>query len=157
MKLCFYHFQSSREDWAETAIGQFSKKIDYFFPFEVQPLKSKAISRNSAESKKSEEEKKLLSVLKQDDFVILFDEQGSQIKDSRQFSKKLVHAIESGKRRVVFVIGGPYGFTDRVRDRADWLVSLSSMTMNHFVAQVVALEQIYRALTIWKGIKYHND
>ena len=89
--------------------------------------------------------------------MILFDERGKLHKNSRDFSAAIVKAIESGRQRIVFVIGGPYGFSQKAKDRADLLLSLSPLTLNHHVAKVTALEQVYRALTIWKNIKYHND
>jgi 23S rRNA (pseudouridine1915-N3)-methyltransferase len=68
----------------------------------------------------------------------------------------LGRVLESGKSRLVFVIGGAYGFSDEVYARADMKWSLSALTFNHWLAQLAALEQVYRGLTILKGIPYHN-
>ena len=157
MKIVFYYLQGSKEPWAEMASSLLSKKIGYMVPFELLPLKSKSLSRDQEAAKKNQEEQKILTALTKDDFVILFDEKGQLHKESRSFSNAIVKAMEAGKMRVVFLIGGPYGFSEAVRSRSNLLLSLSPLTMNHHVAKVTALEQIYRALTIWKNIKYHND
>jgi 23S rRNA (pseudouridine1915-N3)-methyltransferase len=97
----------------------------------------------------------LLSVLAKDDFIVLFDERGKTF-NSIEFSKKVENILSSSKRRGVFIIGGAYGVSDEVRARAQLVVTLSPMVMNHLLAQTVALEQIYRAFTILKNTPYHN-
>lgn len=157
MKLAFVYVQSGREAWAEQAIQVYTDKIKGFMPFDVYALKSKAVGRVRAHEKTKAEQNKLLEFFNSDDLVILFDEKGRQFKGSIEFSDFVSRALESGKKRIVFAIGGAFGFGDEVRQRADAKVSLSALTMSHLVAQVVALEQLYRALTIRKGIPYHNE
>ncbi|MCB0419660.1 MAG: 23S rRNA (pseudouridine(1915)-N(3))-methyltransferase RlmH [Bdellovibrionales bacterium] len=157
MKMVLYYLQTKQEPWVEEAARQLEKKIARFIPFEVIALKSKSHSRAAAAEKKLAEEKKLLEVLNDGDFVILFDEKGKLSKGSKEFAQQVQKALESGKQRVVFVIGGPYGFTDAIRKKSRVMLSLSPLTMNHFVAKVASLEQLYRAFTILKNIPYHND
>jgi len=156
VKFQFVTLKSSRNKWAETAVAEYVDKIGHFVPIELHEIKSKSLSRDSQEIKKSLEGEALLSHLLASDYVVIFTEDGHLAKDSIKFSERVVQIVESGKSRAVFIVGGPYGFSKEVRARANLMLSLSSLTMNHFVAQIVALEQIYRALTIWKNRSYHN-
>lgn len=155
MKITFYNLATAKEPWAEAACELYQKKISYFAKFEIQNLKPKKSSRDDAEYKRNEESALLLSHLSNDDYVILFDEKGQAL-GSIEFSKKLDVAISSSKKRIVFIIGGAFGVNDEVKNRANLKVNLSSMTMNHLVAQVMSMEQIYRAFTILKNMPYHN-
>lgn len=156
MKIVLYHFATAKEAWAEEAQSLYQKKIGHFVKIEVLALKPKKSSRDEAQLKKAEESKFLLENLTKDDYVVLFDEKGKSF-SSLEFSKKLEGAMASSKKRIVFVIGGAYGVTDEVRRRAELVVSLSTLTFNHLLAQTVALEQIYRAFTILNRLPYHNE
>ena len=156
MKLALINCASVKESWFEISNQLYSKKIGYFYPFEIIEAKSKKNSRDQADLKKQEDSEAILNQIKPEDYVVLFDEKGESL-TSIDFSKKLLRGVESGKRRVVFVIGGAFGVSEDLKQRAQLKVSFSPMTMNHIVAQTVALEQIYRALTILKGIPYHNE
>lgn len=156
MKLILTYFKTSSEAWADLSLKLYEKKISTLSPFSLRELKSKSAARSSAEDKRKQDDQALLEFLAPADLVIIFDEQGKLYPSSVDFSEALVRYLESGKQRVVFCIGGPYGFGEAVRKRADAQLSLSPLTMNHFVAQTAALEQIYRALTIRKNLPYHN-
>ena len=132
------------------------KKIGHFFTFKRVAIKSKTSDREKAEEKIRKESEALFQHLESSDFVILFDESGREHKGSIDFSNNLIKCLSGKTNRVVFIIGGPYGFSEELKSRANLCWSLSRLTMNHHVAHVVALEQIYRALTIWRGIPYHN-
>lgn len=156
MKFILYNLATAKEEWAHEVCELYKKKISFFFPFEIQSLKAKKSSRDSADYKRDEESELILKNLSSDDFVVLFDERGLSL-DSLQFSKKIENILGSSKKRAIFVIGGAFGVNDQIRKRADLKVSLSPMVMNHLMAQAVSLEQIYRALTIIKNIPYHNS
>ena len=155
MKLKLLTVVSHKEDWSESATDLYLEKINPFVAIEIEALKSKKLERENSELKKEAESEQLLKKLSPTDYVILCDEHGKGM-DSPQFSKKLVTAFESGKRQVVFVVGGAFGVSAAIKKRADLTVSLSTMTMNHLVARVMLLEQIYRAIMIWKNKPYHN-
>lgn len=155
MKVVLLNLATAKEAWADEAFGLYVKKIQHFFPFEIVSLKPKKSAREEAAVKKAEETQLILNWLQKDDFVFLFDERGKSY-DSIQFSKKIESTLTSGKKRIVFVIGGAFGVGEEIRQRAEQVVTLSPMVMNHLVAQTMALEQIYRAFTIMKGIPYHN-
>lgn len=156
MKLALLTLETSKEAWFQELTEQYQKKISRFLEFEVVRLKSKSIAREDRDRKKESDSEQILSRIKDSDFVILCDENGHSV-NSVEFSKKMVSFFEQGRPRVVVVIGGAYGSSDALKERANWTWSFSKLTFNHFIAQTVAMEQIYRALTIWKKIPYHND
>ena len=155
MKAVLFDFKTAKEEWFDLAVQTYIKKIKPFIEFEVVSLKSNKTDREESELKKNFELKELQKKLTNDDFVILFDERGKDL-DSIQFSQQLEKVQTSGKKRIVFIIGGAFGVHDEIKSRAQLKISLSKMVMNHLVAETVVLEQIYRAFTIQKRIPYHN-
>lgn len=155
MKLALLTIGGNKEPWLNELTDEYQRKISYFLPFEVIRLKPIKLERAANEAKQKAEAEALLKALGKDDLLIVCDERGKQL-DSVQFSQRLVKSFEKGKPRVVVMIGGAFGVTDEIRKRADFVWSFSSMVMNHHIAQAVALEQLYRALTIWKNMPYHN-
>lgn len=89
------------------------------------------------------------------DFVVMLDERGSQL-SSESFAQLIEGWMRDGIRSVAFVIGGAFGFSDGVRSKADYLLSLSKFTLPHQLARLVLVEQIYRAHTLIRGISYHK-
>lgn len=156
MKFVLLTCATASEAWADEAEALYTKKISPFLPFEVRRLKIKKAAREEREQKIKTDSDALLAEIKSDDYVIVFDERGESF-DSRKFAQKMESILNSGKKRTLFVVGGAYGFDDRVRSRAQMKVSLSKMVLNHLVAQTVALEQIYRSFAILKNLPYHND
>ena len=98
----------------------------------------------------------MLQMLQPGDRVVLLDERGVEL-SSRDFSERLSKRMNQGLRRLVFIIGGPYGFSDEVYTRADSLLSLSKMTFTHEMVRLFFVEQVYRAMTILAGEPYHHD
>jgi 23S rRNA (pseudouridine1915-N3)-methyltransferase len=98
----------------------------------------------------------ILNQLESNDDVILLDEKGKQFTSvgfSEFISKKMLASI----KRTIFVVGGPYGFSERVYKRADGIVSLSTLTFSHQMIRLIFVEQLYRAMTILKGEPYHHE
>lgn len=155
MKWTLYDFKTAKEPWFEEATTLYLKKIKPYAAIEIVRLKTISIDREEAEQKKKFEEKVLLEKLTNDDFIILLDEKGRKF-DSLEFAKQIIKAGESAKKRGVFIIGGAYGVSSIIKSRAQLNIGLSDMTMNHLVAEVMLLEQFYRALTIMNRIPYHN-
>lgn len=156
MKIRFVFVQSSKEEWFLKALDVYEKKISAFGSFEVKVLKAKGLGRENAAEKKIKESQLLLEQVSEKDLVILFDEKGKVFSDSHAFAEGLKKALESGKQSVTFLIGGAYGASEDLKQRADRTWSLSALTMNHMLASIVALEQIYRSFTIDRNIPYHN-
>jgi 23S rRNA (pseudouridine1915-N3)-methyltransferase len=156
VKLAFVFVGGHKEEWLSEITGEYTKKIGYFCPCEVIRIKPSRQARASAEQKLADETADLMKVIKKEDLVIVCDERGDQ-PTSKKFSEKLVKFIERGRPRVVILVGGAFGFGPEIRERADWVWSLSNLVFNHHLAQAVVLEQTYRAFTIWKNIPYHNE
>lgn len=149
-------FQNKTEKWAEDAAEVYLKKIAPLNPIERKTLKSPQMSRDERDKKLKLESDSLLKQIKKGEALFLFDEKSKAL-NSMEFSALLSKNLESGLGRINFAIGGPYGFSEEVKAAARGRISLSNMTFNHHLAQVVALEQIYRALMIRKGLPYHNE
>ena len=156
MKLAFVFIGGQKEPWLEELTESYRKKIGFFCPTEIIRLKPSKLARASAEQKLAEETSELMRVIKKDDVLVVCDERGDLV-DSKKFSQKLVKLFERGRPRVVILIGGAFGFGPEIRERADWIWSLSPLVFNHHIAQAVVLEQTYRAFAIWKNLPYHNE
>lgn len=89
------------------------------------------------------------------DFIVVLDERGKEI-SSQAFSQFVDKRMQAGTRSLVFVIGGAFGFSEKVRQRADYVLSLSQLTLPHQLTRLVLVEQIYRAHTLLRGISYHK-
>lgn len=98
----------------------------------------------------------LLRQLTDSDFLVLLDERGKEL-SSVKFANWLEQQQHHGNRRLIFVVGGAWGFHDSVRQRANFSLSLSKMTFSHQMVRLFFLEQLYRAMTIIRGEKYHNE
>ncbi len=156
MKLKFLILEGKPPTWVAEARAEYLSKIQPFVAIEIKSMKSPSVDRDSSEVKRKHEGEMILDEITDRDFLVLFDERGKASKNSEEFSSHLGRVLESGKQRVVLCIGGAYGFSEAVYQRADAKWSLSPLTMNHWLAAIMALEQIYRGLTILKGIPYHN-
>ncbi len=156
MSIRLLTIQSSKNSWLDIASLEFSEKINHFHKFELVQLKSAKKGREDSLSKKKEESEMLLKNLKEDDYVILFDEKGTAL-DSKQFSETIRKLQLSGTKRISFVIGGAFGVDDQIKKRAQKTVKVSDFVLNHHVAMTVALEQIYRAFAIIHNKPYHNE
>lgn len=155
LKWVLYDFKTAKEPWFDEAAAVYAKKIKPYATFETQHLKTLKADRDEAALKKNFEARVLLEKLTGDDYVILLDEKGKKM-DSLAFAELVRTVNESGKKRGVFVIGGAFGVGDEIKARSQKTVCLSDLVMNHLVAEVVLLEQFYRAQTILHRVPYHN-
>lgn len=141
--------------FVEEGLCLYEKRLGFYINYqrvEIPELKSaKALSFQQIKQK---EGTLILKSVKANDTLILMDERGIQY-DSIKWAEKMEGYMQAG-RDVVFVIGGAYGFSREVYDRANGLVSLSKMTFSHQIVRVIFLEQLYRACTIIKGEPYHH-
>jgi 23S rRNA (pseudouridine1915-N3)-methyltransferase len=156
MKFVFLTAKTSQEEWAKKAVELYIKKIAAFHKTEEIVVHGVPKGRSLAIEKKRIDSELILKQIKPEDYVLLFDEKGKAY-DSKEFAKNLQQALSSSKKRIIFVIGGAYGVTEELKQRAQKCLSLGSLTLNHTLAQVVAAEQVYRALTIIHNLPYHNE
>ncbi len=155
MKLKIYKVISSKFEWENSAEDFFITKIKRYVPIEVIAIKSPSMDRKDSAIKIKAEEALILKKLNPNDYIILLDEKGKSFSDSVEFSKNFIKKLEQYKN-ISFIIGGAFGVSEGIKERAQEKLSLSKLTMNHPLAFVVMLEQIYRSICISKGLPYHN-
>lgn len=132
------------------------KRLQFYNKFEIEFLPDLKKAKNLDENQQKQKEGELLlAKLSASDFVVLLDENGKQY-SSVGFSEFLQKRLNSGLKQLIFVIGGPYGFSQEVYNRADSKVSLSKMTFSHQMVRLFFVEQIYRGFTILKNEPYHH-
>lgn len=137
-------------------INDYSERINHYMPFEIKVIQEIKNTKSLTEDQqKIAEGSLILKLLQPSDTVVLLDEHGEE-RRSVAFAKWL-QGKQFNARRLVFVIGGPYGFSQEVYDRATELVSLSKMTFSHQMVRLIFTEQLYRACTIIKGEPYHHE
>ena len=157
MKILMISVGAMREKPLKELAEKYMERIPHYMPFEACVIPDSPSSKNAtADSRKAKEGDAILGKISPGDFVVLFDERGKEM-TSREFSVFIDRKASTLSRNLVFVIGGPYGFAQAVYDRADMSLCLSKMTFTHETARMIALEQIYRAMTILKGEPYHHD
>lgn len=143
--------------YIQTGIDEYCKRLKRYVSFSIKCLPDIKNTKKLTESQqKTEEGKLILSELSISDFVVLLDEQGDML-TSRGFSDFLQRRMIGGKKRIVFVVGGPYGFSQEVYERANSKLSFSKMTFSHEMIRLFFTEQVYRAMTILRGEPYHHD
>lgn len=156
MKIVLLTCASTKEKWLSEVEGEYLKKISRFYNFSIQSLKPFKSDRSEKAFRVEKETHEILKQIKDDDLIILFDERGTSF-SSLKFAKFFESQLGSGKKRIFFIIGGPFGVGETLKERADHLIKLSDFTFNHLVAELAALEQIYRACTIIHNHPYHNE
>lgn len=142
------HFQAAITDYAE--------RISHYMPFEIVTIPELKNTKNLTEGQQKKAEGELiLRLLQPADTIVLLDEHGKEMR-SIEFARWLEQKRNTA-RRLVFVVGGPYGFSADVYARANEQLSLSKMTFSHQMVRLFFAEQIYRACTIIKGEPYHHE
>lgn len=137
-------------------INDYVERIGHYMPFSITTIPELKNSKSLSEDQQKEREGELImKQLQASDTVVLLDEHGSQMR-SIEFASWL-QKMQNSARRLVFVIGGPYGFSPALYQRANQKISLSPMTFSHQMVRLVFTEQIYRACTILKGEPYHHE
>lgn len=142
------HFNAGINDYVE--------RIGHYMPFSITTIPELKNKKNLSESQQKEREGELiLKQIQSTDTVVLLDEHGKEFR-SIEFAD-WIQKKQNTARRLIFVIGGPYGFSNDVYERANEKISLSKMTFSHQMVRLIFTEQIYRACTIIKGEPYHHE
>ena len=140
----------------QVLIEDYTKRLGHYIKFELEIIPDlKKVKHLSEAQQKQKEGKLILSKLSNSDVLILLDEKGKQF-DSIAFSSYLQKHMNSGIKRLVFVIGGPYGFSEEVYKKANGKISLSKMTFSHQMVRLFVVEQLYRGFTILRNEPYHH-
>lgn len=154
MKVRLIQIGKTDEPYLEEGVNTYVKRLKHYSAFEtltLPPSKNRTI-----ELAKEEEGKLILSKITPGDVLFLLDEKGDEY-TSVGFSQFLQKKMNAGVRTLVFVIGGPFGFSRELYDRANGKLALSKMTFSHQMIRLFFAEQLYRAFTILKGEKYHHE
>ncbi len=138
-------------------IEDYTSRLKHYVPFEIQYIAdAKNTKKLTQEQQKTVEGSNILSAIDNSDYVSLLDEHGKQY-TSVEFAKYIEKKMSTIQRRLVFVVGGPYGFSPEVYARANEKISLSSMTFSHEMIRLIFTEQLYRAMTILRNEPYHHE
>ena len=157
MKICLLVIGKTDEAYLQKGIEIFLKRIPYYISFEMKVIPDLKNSKNLSEQQQKEKEGELiLQQISTSDELFLLDEQGIE-SSSVEFARFLERKMIAGIKRMVVVIGGPYGFSGNVYARANGKLSLSRMTFSHQMVRLIFVEQLYRAMTILKGEPYHHQ
>lgn len=157
MKICLLVIGKTDEAYLQKGIEIFLKRIPHYISFEMKVIPDLKNSKNMSEEQQKEKEGELImQQLNPSDELFLLDEQGMEV-SSTDFARFLEKKMLSGIKRLVFTIGGPYGFSGNVYSRANGKLSLSKMTFSHQMVRLIFAEQLYRAMTILKGEPYHHQ
>ncbi|MBT3208428.1 MAG: 23S rRNA (pseudouridine(1915)-N(3))-methyltransferase RlmH [Bacteroidetes bacterium] len=157
MKFVLLVIGKTNVDYLNSGIEDYLKRLKHYIHFEIKELQGIKVSKKHNVSEIKEKEGKLiLRNIKPQDYVILLDEAGKSF-SSIQFSSFVENKTVSQNKNVVFVVGGAFGFSKEIYDRANDKISMSKMTFSHQFIRLLFVEQLYRALTIIKGEPYHNQ
>jgi len=141
----------------EALVADYQQRISHYLPFEVKIIPElKSTKSLTVEQQKEKEGELILQQVKQGDRLILLDERGKQYR-SVDFAGFLTKQSAMSAKRIVFLIGGPYGFSKAVYEQSHSMISLSQMTFSHQMVRLIFIEQLYRALTIQSGEPYHHE
>ena len=157
MKFCLLVVGKTASSFMSKGIEEYKSRVNRYVGFEIISISDLKSTRGLTEMQQKEKEgEMLLASLTPSDTVILLDEKGREY-TSREFADFQTSMMNRGVKPLVYVIGGPYGFSQKVYDRADGKISLSRMTFSHEMARLFFCEQLYRAMTILRGEPYHHD
>ena len=157
MKIALLMIGKTDARYFAEAIDEYRQRLTHYVPFEMHVIPDIKNAKSLSESQQKEREgEMLLKVLQAGDYIVLLDERGKEM-TSKQFASYLEKKMGSVSRRLVFIIGGPYGFSEALYKIANEKLSLSQMTFSHQMIRLLFIEQIYRAMTILNGEPYHHE
>jgi len=136
-------------------INEYVKRINFYKKFKIIVVNSLKSKKNSEKEIKKIEGENVLKNIKKNELIFLLDENGKSF-NSRKFANFLSNKFKTNKS-IVFVVGGAYGFSNEIKQKANEIISLSEMTFSHQIIRLFFTEQVYRALTILNNHPYHND
>ena len=141
----------------QEAISDYQQRLTHYVPFAIEEVPDLKNTKSLTEEQQKEMEANMVfDRLQSGDVLVLLDEKGKEF-TSREFSTFLENKMHTVNKRLVLLIGGPYGFSQRIYDAAQGKISLSKMTFSYQMVRLFLVEQIYRAFTIMRGEPYHHD
>lgn len=157
MKVELWVIGKTAFSYLDEGMAVYEKRLVHYLPFTslILPDVKNAGSLSSDQLKQKEGEL-VISRLKKEDLLVLLDERGKQL-TSVEFSSFMEQKLQLSAKKLVFLVGGAFGFSEAIYQRADQKLSLSKMTFSHQMVRLFFLEQLYRAMTILRGESYHNE
>ena len=138
-------------------INEYVQRLSHYIPVQIEEIPDLKNTKSLSEDQQKEKEADMVFERMQGgDVLVLLDERGKEM-TSREFSQWMEQKMQTVPKRLILLIGGPYGFSQRIYDAAQGKISLSKMTFSHQMVRLFLVEQIYRAFTIIKGEPYHHD
>ncbi len=157
MKIALILTGKTTDKHIATGMETYSKRISRYMGFELITLPDLQNTRSMpVEEQKIREGKKIIQSIGKDDYVVLLDEYGTQFR-TIEFAEWLEKIFISQNKRMLFIIGGPWGFSEEVHAACNMKLSLSKMTFSHQLVRLLFVEQLYRAFTVIKGEPYHHE
>lgn len=157
MKITLLAIGKTATKYIQDGIDVYLKRLSHYIPFELKILPDvKNIRAISADKQKELEEAIFMTAIQSGDVVVLLDERGKEM-TSKEFSEYINKKMLVVHKNLIFVIGGPYGFSSGMYERAQDKISLSRMTFSHEMVRLFFVEQIYRGMTILRGEPYHHE
>ncbi len=157
MKIELLVVGKTNEKYFIDAINEYNGRLKHYIPFEINVIQDIKNAKNlTIEQLKEKEGDELLKCFEPGDYIILLDEHGKEF-TSVKFASYLENKMLTGIKRLIFVVGGAYGFSQKIYDKAEEKISLSKMTFSHQMIRLIFTEQLYRAMTILKGQPYHHE
>ena len=156
MKVQFWVIGKTTDVYLLPGINDYLKRLRRYCQFDYVEFPAAKIGKNATEQEtKNKEETAVLDRIEKSDFLVVMDEKGKEF-SSKKFANFLSDHQMRGTKRLVFLIGGAYGFSDKIYKRSNSKIALSQMTFTHQMVRLIFTEQLYRAFTITKGEKYHH-
>ena len=157
MKIQLIVVGKTNQSFVQQGLDEFCNRMSHYFPFELEVIPDIKNAKNlSVEQQKEKEGELILQSFHAGDSIVLLDERGKEF-TSVKFSEYIEKKAHTGAKRLVFVVGGAYGFSSAVYEAAHEKIALSKMTFPHQLIRLIFIEQLYRAMTILHHEPYHHD
>ncbi len=157
MKILLIQIEKTTDSYLAEGVKVYTERLKNYVSFSTETISMPKIVRQKPfEDQKRAEALEIQKLLEPSDFLVCMDEHGKQF-TSVQFADFLNKRMVSGCKRVVFLIGGPFGIDKSILDKSSYVLSLSNMTFSHQMIRMIFFEQVYRAMTILRGEPYHHE
>jgi 23S rRNA (pseudouridine1915-N3)-methyltransferase len=157
MKIILLAIGKADAGYFAEATNEYQKRLEHYIPFEIRIIPDSKNTKNlTASQQKEKEGESILRNVLPGDYLVLLDDKGKEY-TSLQFASYIDKKTQAVSKRLIFVIGGPYGFSQAVYQKADEKLTLSRMTFPHRMVRLIFTEQLYRAMTILNNEPYHHE
>ena len=157
MKTIFLVIGKTTDKRIEQLTDEYIGRINHYMPFRLEVIPELRNAKSLSQEQQKEQEAELIKkYLQPGDYIILLDEHGKE-RRSIEFAQWMQKRMAASPRRLVFIVGGPYGFAPQIHKMAQEEISLSQMTFSHQMIRLLFVEQVYRAMTILNGEPYHHE